>query len=163
MKTQSCPTLRRSLFFFLIASLLTNLPIAQAQVLPYRDRNLSIDQRVADLLARMTLEEKAAQLMSLWMEKPNDNSGVPKAQAPLGGEFSADLAKQRMPYGIGQLARQRENRGARRSAEYANQVQRWLLDNTRLSIPAVFHDEILHGLMGEGATVFPVPLALASS
>ncbi|MEQ1762115.1 MAG: glycoside hydrolase family 3 N-terminal domain-containing protein, partial [Pyrinomonadaceae bacterium] len=148
---------------FTIASLFTNLPITRAQTLPYRDRSLSIDQRVADLLGRMTLEEKAAQLMCLWMEKPNDNSRVPKSQQPLGGEFSADLAKQKMPHGIGQFARQREYRGARRSAEYANQVQRWLLDNTRLGIPVVFHDEILHGLMGEGATVFPVPLALASS
>ncbi|MEO5857924.1 MAG: glycoside hydrolase family 3 N-terminal domain-containing protein [Pyrinomonadaceae bacterium] len=164
MKTQSFGTLHRSIaLIFVISSLFANLPLIRAQTLPYRDRSLSIDQRVADLLARMTLEEKAAQLMSLWMEKPNDNSLVPKAQAPLGGEFSADLAKQRIPYGIGQFARQREYRGARRSAEYANQVQRWLLDNTRLGIPAVFHDEILHGLMGEGATVFPVPLALASS
>lgn len=146
-----------------LVSLLSQVPIAGAQTLPYRNANLSIDERVNDLLGRMTLEEKAAQLMCLWMEKPNDNSRVPKAQAPLGGEFSAELAKQRMPHGIGQFARQREYRNARRSAEYANQVQRWLLDNTRLGIPAVFHDEILHGLMGEGATVFPVPLALAST
>ncbi len=151
-------------FFLLTALLSATLPRVEAQQqLPYKDPKLSIDARVADLLARMTPEEKAAQLMSLWMEKPNDNSRVPKAQAPLGGEFSADLAKQKMPHGIGQLARQREYRGAKRSAEYANQVQRWLLDNTRLGIPAIFHDEILHGLMGEGATVFPVPLSLASS
>lgn len=146
-----------------LVSLLSQVPIAGAQTLPYRNANLSIDERVNDLLGRMTLEEKAAQLMCLWMEKPNDNSRVPKAQAPLGGEFSAELAKQKMPHGIGQFARQREYRNARRSAEYANQVQRWLLNNTRLGIPAVFHDEILHGLMGEGATVFPVPLALAST
>jgi len=144
-------------------TLFSQVPIASGQTLPYRNRNLSIDERVADLLGRMTLEEKAAQLMCLWMEKPNDNTRVPKAQAPLGGEFSAELAKQKMPHGMGQFARQREYRNARRSAEYANQVQRWLLDNTRLGIPTVFHDEILHGLMGEGATVFPVPLALAST
>ena len=147
----------------IIVTLLSQVPVAPGQTLPYRNANLGIDQRVNDLLGRMTLEEKAAQLMCLWMEKPNDNSRVPKAQAPLGGEFSAELAKQRMPHGMGQFARQREYRNARRSAEYANQVQRWLLDNTRLGIPAVFHDEILHGLMGEGATVFPVPLALAAS
>jgi beta-glucosidase len=144
-------------------SLFSQVPMAAGQTLPYRNPNLSIDDRVADLLGRMTLEEKAAQLMCLWMEKPNDNSRVPKAQAPLGGEFSAELAKQKMPNGMGQFARQREYRNARKSAEYANQVQRWLLDNTRLGIPTVFHDEILHGLMGEGATVFPVPLALAST
>jgi len=136
---------------------------AQTQNSPYKNARLSIDERVKDLLARMTIEEKAAQMMCLWMEKPNDNSRVPKEQMPLGGEFSPELAKQKMPFGMGQFARQREYRDAKRSAEYANAVQKWLIENTRLQIPAVFHDEILHGLMGEGATVFPVPLALASS
>lgn len=138
-------------------------PVRAHDVFPYRNPKLSIDERVKDLLSRMTLEEKAAQTMCLWMEKPNDKSRVPKEQLPLGGEFSPDLAKQKMPLGIGQLARQREARDARRAAEYANAVQKWLVENTRLGIPAIFHDEILHGNMGEGATVFPVPLALASS
>lgn len=134
-----------------------------AQQMPYRNADLAIDERVKDLLSRMTLEEKAAQTMSLWMEKPNDNSRIPKGQPPLSGEFSPELAKQRMPHGIGHFARQREGRDAKRAAEYANAVQRWLIQNTRLGIPAIFHDEILHGNMGEGSTVFPVPLALASS
>lgn len=136
---------------------------AQSEKFPYKNPQLSIDERVKDLLARMTLEEKAAQMMCLWMEKPNDNSRVPKEQMPMGGEFSPELAKQKMPNGIGQFARQREYRDARRSAEYANAVQKWLIENTRLQIPAVFHDEILHGNMAQGSTVFPTPLAMASS
>ncbi|HEX8734606.1 MAG TPA: glycoside hydrolase family 3 N-terminal domain-containing protein [Pyrinomonadaceae bacterium] len=140
------------------------MPKSKAQQqMPYKNANLPIDERVKDLLARMTLEEKTAQMMCLWMEKPNDNSRVPKEKQPGGGEFSPALAKEKMPHGIGQFARQREYRNARRSAEYANAAQKWLLENTRLGIPAVFHDEILHGTMGEGATVFPVPLSLASS
>jgi beta-glucosidase len=111
----------------------------------------------------MTLEEKVAQMTCLWMAKPNDNSKVAKADLPFGGEFSSELAKQRMPNGIGQFARQREMRDAKRSAEYANAVQQWLIENTRLGIPAVFHDEILHGNMAEGSTVFPTPLSLSSS
>ena len=129
----------------------------------YKNPRASIDDRVNDLLSRMSLEEKAAQTMCLWMEKPNDNSRVPKEQTPLGGEFSPETAKQKMPHGIGQFARQREARDPKRAAEYANAVQKWLIENTRLGIPAIFHDEILHGNMGEGSTVFPVPLALASS
>ena len=136
---------------------------AQVERIPYKNPQLSIDERVKDLLARMTLEEKVAQMTCLWMEKPNDNSRVAKADLPLGGEFSPELAKVKMPHGIGQFARQREGRDARGSAEYANHVQRWLTNNTRLRIPAVFHDEILHGNMASGSTVFPVPLALASS
>lgn len=169
MKINRNNLLRISLSFTLAALLiLSALPInikiqAQTERLPYKNPQLSIDERVKDLLARMTLEEKTAQMMCLWMEKPNDNSRVPKEQLPMGGEFSAELAKRKMQYGIGQFARQREYRNAQRSAEYANAVQKWLIENTRLGIPAVFHDEILHGTMGEGATVFPVPLALASS
>lgn len=136
---------------------------AQNEKMSYKNPNLSIDERVKDLLGRMTLEEKVAQMMSVWMEKPNDNSKVPKAQLPLGGEFSPEAARQKIPHGIGHFARQREYRDAKRSAEYANAVQKWLLENTRLGIPAIFHDEILHGNMGEGSTVFPVPLALAST
>jgi beta-glucosidase len=141
----------------ILSSVPMNIEVqAQNEKFPYKNPRLSIDERVKDLLARMTIEEKAAQMMCLWMEKPNDNSRVPKAQMPLGGEFSPDIAKQKMPNGIGQFARQREYRDAKRSAEYANAVQKWLIENTRLQIPAVFHDEILHGVMGEGGTVFPV-------
>lgn len=129
----------------------------------YKDPSRSIHDRVKDLLNRMTLEEKVAQMTSVWMQKPNDNSAVPKDQLPFGGEFSAEIAKKGIPHGIGHFARQREMRNARRSAEYANAAQKWLKENTRLGIPAIFHDEILHGNMGAGSTVFPVPIAMAST
>ena len=82
---------------------------------------------------------------------------------PLGGDFSPALAKEKMPLGIGQFARQREGKDAKGSAEYANAVQKWVIENTRLGIPVVFHDEILHGNMASGSTVFPTPLAMAAS
>jgi beta-glucosidase len=148
----------------LINASMSNRNEANAQTdFPYKNTKLSIDERVKDLLARMTLDEKAAQMMCLWMEKPNDNSRVKKEDMPFGGTFSPELAKQRMPNGIGQFARQREFFDPKGSAEYANAVQKWLKDNTRLGIPAVFHDEILHGNMSGGSTVFPVPLSMASS
>ena len=130
---------------------------------PYKNPQLSIDERVKDLLGRMNLEEKSAQMMCVWMGKPNDNSRVPKEQMPFGGKFSPEAAKQVMPHGIGQFARQRELLSPKESAEYANAAQKWLKENTRLGIPAVFHDEILHGNMSSGSTVFPVPVSLASS
>lgn len=133
------------------------------QNIPYKNRNLPIDERVKDLLARMTLEEKVVQMRCLWMKKPNDNTDVPKEQLPFGGKFSPEMAKQKMPYGMGQFARQRELLSPKESAEYANAVQKWLLENTRLGIPVMFHDEILHGNMSSGSTVFPTPLALSSS
>jgi beta-glucosidase len=137
--------------------------ISANSILPYQNASLSIDDRVKDLLERMTLEEKVAQMECLWFEKPNDNSKVPKSQAPFGGTFSPELAKQKMPNGMGQFARQREWFDAKGSAEYANAVQKWLKENTRLGIPTVFHDEILHGAMSGGSTVFPTPLSMSSS
>lgn len=134
-----------------------------AQEMAYKNPKLSINERVEDLLGRMTLEEKVAQMMSLWMKKPNDNTNAQPKDLPFGGEFSAETAKKIMPNGMGHFARQREYRDAKRSAEYANATQKWLIENTRLGIPAIFHDEILHGNMGQGSTVFPVPVSLASS
>ena len=161
---------RQKLYSLFLASLLilSFIPInirvqAQTEKLPYKNPQLPINERVKDLLSRMTLEEKTAQMMCLWMEKPNDNSKVAKADLPLGGDFSPALAKEKMPLGIGQFARQREGKDAKGSAEYANAVQKWVIENTRLGIPVVFHDEILHGNMASGSTVFPTPLAMAAS
>jgi beta-glucosidase len=68
-----------------------------------------------------------------------------------------------MKYGIGQIARQREQKGPREGAMFANAMQKWLIENTRLGIPAILHDEILHGHMAKGSTSFPQPIALATT
>ena len=127
----------------------------------YRNPSLPIDRRVADLLSRMTLEEKVAQLTALWIQKPQvgpqgDFSGDR-------GDFSPDKAKEVMKHGIGQLSRQRERKDPRESALFANSVQKFLVENTRLGIPAILHDEVLHGHMAQKGTHFPQPIALASS
>jgi len=110
----------------------------------YKNPNLRVDERVADLLKRMTLEEKVAQLVCIWPRPP---------------EIKPEVLK----HGIGQIARQREGKSPREGAAFANSVQKWLIENTRLGIPAIFHDEILHGHMAQGSTSFPQPIALASS
>lgn len=132
-------------------------------VLPYKNPQLSIDERVKDLLGRMTLEEKAAQLICVWNTKPqkiDTKDGAPRTDR---GDFSTEKAKVSIPHGIGQIARQGEDKTPRGSAEFANTFQKWLVENTRLGIPAIFHDEILHGNMARGSTVFPTPISLASS
>jgi beta-glucosidase len=116
---------------------------------------------VADLLGRMTLEEKVAQLTCLWTTRPQ--MGPQTDFSTDRGDFSPDKARLVMKYGIGQVARQRERKGPREGAVFANAVQKWLIENTRLGIPAIFHDEILHGHMAQGSTSFPQPIALASS
>lgn len=127
----------------------------------YKNPKLSVDARVADLLKRMTVEEKVAQLTCLWGQRPQVN-----AQSDFSthrGDLSPEKAREVMKYGIGQIARQRERKGPREGAAFANSVQKWLIENTRLGIPAIFHDEILHGHMAQGSTSFPQPISLASS
>jgi beta-glucosidase len=141
----------------------------------YRDPKAAIDHRVEDLLARMTLEEKTAQLVSIWQSKNlmQDDQG----------QFSSARAKTNFPHGIGQIARPSDrvgstvnaqpiaagasagvrNREALEAAAYANAAQRWALEETRLGIPLLMHEEALHGFVARGATSFPQAIALASS
>jgi beta-glucosidase len=133
----------------------------QEKVPDYKNPRLPVERRVADLLSRMTLEEKVAQLVCLWSERPQA-----KPQTDFStdlGDFSPEKARVVMKDGIGQIARQRERKDPREAARFANALQKWLVENTRLGIPAIFHDEILHGLMAPKATSFPTPIALASS
>lgn len=125
----------------------------------YRDPNVSIDDRVADLLSRMTVEEKAAQLDMLagsWGD----------ARAMLtNGEFDPE----KFGNSVGEYApgsiHQREDRAAS-PGDYAasvNAAQRYLVAKTRLGIPALVISETLHGHVGPSNTVFPQAICLASS
>src|ERR1043165_10060960 len=127
----------------------------------YKNPRLPVERRVADLLSRMTLEEKVAQLTCLWANRPQVNPQTDFSTDR--GDFSPEKAAVVMKYGIGQIARQRERKDPRAGAKFANDVQKWLLENTRLGIPAILHDEILHGNMAKGSTSFPQPIALATT
>jgi len=126
----------------------------------YRQRDASVDARVADLLQRMTLEEKVMQLQGVWNRKRE----IQDAQ----GRFDPSKAQALLGRGIGEVARPSEIAGggvraARDHAIFVNAVQKWLVENTRLGIPAMFHEEALHGLTAPGGTHFPVPIGLAST
>jgi beta-glucosidase len=127
----------------------------------YKNPRLPVERRVADLVSRMTLEEKVAQLTCLWANRPQVNPQTDFSTDR--GDFSPEKAAVVMKYGIGQIARQRERKDPRAGAKFANDVQKWLLENTRLGIPAILHDEILHGNMAKGSTSFPQPIALATT
>lgn len=134
---------------------------SQSSVPDYKNAQLPVDRRVNDLLSRMTLEEKVAQLVCLWQGRPQLKPQTDFSTSR--GEFSPEKAREVLKNGIGQIARQRERMGPREGAIFANAVQKWLVENTRLGVPAILHDEILHGHMAQGSTSFPQPLALASS
>lgn len=159
-----------NLLIVLLAALLLPWPAAAedgGEEMPlYQDASQPVDARVADLMSRMTLEEKVAQLQSLWRDKNQllDDDGV----------FVADQAAEAIPHGIGHIARPSDNwqrgeagvdpnRTARETVELVNAIQRWHVENTRLGIPVMFHEEGLHGFQARGATVFPQAIALAST
>ncbi len=139
------------LFCLLVAS---NL-FAQETLPAYRNPKLSVEQRVADLLARMTLEEKVAQTHALWMQK----SRIMDEQ----GNFSPEKAKSVLQHGLGQVTRPSEKKGPREMAVFTNAIQKYVLENTRLGIPVMFHEECLHGHAAPKGTSYPQPIALAST
>jgi beta-glucosidase-like glycosyl hydrolase len=130
----------------------------------YRDAQLPVDERVADLMSHMSLDEKIAQLQGIWVRKTmiQDESG----------RFNPANATAVLGNGLGEISRPSEiggtpggprGRSPRDHANFVNAVQKWVLANTRLGIPVMFHEEALHGLAAPRGTHFPVPIALASS
>ncbi len=147
------------------AALLGTIAVLHGQDRPsYKDRAQPVDARVADLLARMTLDEKVAQLQAIW----NGKGRIQNAD----GTFNPANAPALLGNGIGQESRPSEIattptgprlRTPRQHAEFTNAVQRWVIENTRLGIPVMFHEEALHGLAALHGTHFPIPIGLASS
>ncbi len=121
---------------------------------PYRDRSLPIESRVEDLLARMTLAEKLAQMGSFWAFETLTDGALDPAKAD-----------RLMEHGIGQVTRVvgSTNLGPRDGAQTANAIQRHLVARTRLGIPAIVHEESLHGVMGRDRVCYPQSIGLAAT
>ncbi len=133
---------------------------------PYRNASLPTAVRVADLLSRMTLEEKVAQIITVW----DDKDAIQAAD----NTFDPARASARYPGGIGQIARPSDidgpssprvvrRRTIETSVQYVIDAQHWAIEGTRLGIPILFHEESLHGLAARDATAFPQAIGLASS
>jgi beta-glucosidase len=165
------PVLPRFLALAVGALLLPLMSVAATAADPphplYRDPSAPLEKRVEDLLARMTLAEKIVQITCIWDRK----------KQVLDPQGNFDLAKARTSFadGIGQVARpsdlngsggdplQTPFRDARQTVALVNAIQHFAVENTRLGIPALFHEEGLHGYAARDATSFPQAIALASS
>lgn len=124
---------------------------AAADVPPYKNPNLPIADRVADLLGRMSLEEKVDQLSWGWQDKidvvdPTGTYTTETARKTILAEWGEELKFT-----------------PRDAAILRNAVQRYQLEKTRLGIPVIFPGEALHGYMEYGSTSFPNTLGLAST
>ena len=127
----------------------------------YWNPKLSAKRRTKDLLSRMTLEEKAAQMLCIWEHKSRSlvdkqgNFDVKKA-----GAFFKKRA------GLGQVGRPSDAGGGKSAREMAvltNAIQKFFISNSRHGIPVVFHEECLHGHAAIDATSFPQPIGLAAT
>lgn len=112
--------------------------------------------RVVDLLGRMTLDEKLAQLVGFWIDQ-GDEVVAPMAGEMAGSTRYADASV----HGIGHLTRVYGTRPVDpvERAEWLWSEQRRLREQTRLGIPAIVHEECLTGLAAWKAATFPTPLA----
>ena len=139
----------------------------QRDVPLYKNRDAPLEQRVEDLLARMTLDEKIAQITCIW-----DRKREVMTEAL---DFDPDKARRVFPAGIGQVARPSDLHGSggdplthpfrnvAQTIALVNAIQHYALKDTRLGIPVLFHEEGLHGYVARDATSFPQAIALASS
>jgi len=124
----------------------------------WRDPRLPAAERAAALLAVLTLEEKTAQLVGIWVGA--DASG--EAVAPHQGDMTSDTPpwSSAIRHGLGQLTRPfgtapvRPDLGARSLAA----AQRQIVAASRFGIPAQVHEECLTGFAAWRATVYPAPL-----
>ena len=121
---------------------------------PYRDPTLPLEERVEDLLSRMTWDEKASQLGSVWVFQLLESDA-----------FAPGKAAEHLRSGIGHITRVSgaSNLDSIEAAEVANSIQAFLANETRLGIPAIVHEEICSGLMARESTVFPQAIGVASS
>jgi len=132
--------------------------------LPYQEPGRSVEDRASDLLARMTLEEKAAQMHALWLILSEDGEHRPREDDFTGGTDPAAVRKA-LGHGLGQISRALGSHGVepRTGVRALNRLQKFLREETRLGIPALSHEECLVGLMARGATMFPSALAYGAT
>lgn len=159
LKNLSFPHLR-PIARFLFTGILTvyALSVAGQKGFPYKDPALPVEERVEDLLGRMTPEEKFWQLFMI----PGDLSDGKERYK--NGIFGFQVAaKGKQAEAAGQLLEYGPSGSAREAADLINEIQRYFVEETRLGIPIIPFDEALHGLVRDGATAFPQAIALAAT
>lgn len=134
---------------------------------PYRDANLPIDQRVEDLLSRMTIEEKAGQLVCLmgWDSYQINGKKVTTSEKFRHEVDSLHVGMYWAVFRADPWTRKTIDNGLNPTlaAEAANAMQRYAIEHTRLGIPIFLAEEAPHGHMAIGSTVFPTGLGMAAT
>lgn len=139
----------------IISSVLLSISFQNAFSAQPISKKQTTEQRVAILLSKMTLEEKIAQVCAV---------SVRHASAIEEGFVNSEMQLfARIKNGIGSLENPFDPRTSGQSAKQINLMQKFLVDSTRLRIPAIVGSECLHGHAGAGSTIFPQAIAMACS
>lgn len=128
------------------------------EVLPYKNPNLPVEERVEDLLKRMTVEEKFWQIYMM----PGDlDAGKERFKDGIFG-FQVSTVGSSDPQ-MRQMLQYNPKLTVAETVKKINRIQRYFVEETRLGIPVIIFDEALHGLVRGGATAFPQSIALAAT
>lgn len=146
--------IRKTIAFFVLSLMVSNGIAFSTEV--YKQQDAAINDRVEDLLGRMTLEEKVAQMRMFHAMLGVDLND--KDQLELSEKVSEKLKK-----GIGGIKNPGEHYTPVRSAELNNQLQKHIIENSRLGIPAFFVTESYNGVDAEGCTSFGRPINMAAT
>ena len=125
----------------------------------YKNPSLSIAERVDDLLSHMTVEEKLAQMGAQWLLLDPEGEHQERELEMTSGGVERTV-KEKLKYGLGQISRPLGTHtvDAVNGVKALNQLQKFLVEETRLGIPAMPHEECLVGLMAKGGTLYPSSL-----
>ncbi len=148
---------------FFIIFFVCNLSFSQARKIvtqkapepAYKNASLPTEERVKDLLERMTVEEKVYQLCAA-------RFGEGDEVFITSGKYSKEfIRKQMSQHGIGHISMPTTDMFAEDAAKTTNEIQQIAIKETRLGIPTIINDEALHGCKGKGSTSFPQSIALS--
>jgi len=135
---------------FVTLNIYVNKSFSQA----YKNSSLPVEERVQDLLSRLTTEEKIKQLDMYrgWDISPMGQSHEATVYD------TAMISKTLGNYSIGSI-----HDFYPAYPSLSNKVQQYVITHSRLGIPVMFIEEGLHGYLGKGSTSFPIPLALSAT
>ncbi|HUE21746.1 MAG TPA: glycoside hydrolase family 3 C-terminal domain-containing protein [Bryobacteraceae bacterium] len=137
---------------------------AAADLPAYLDQTRPVEERIDDLMSRMTLKEKVGQLNLPCVYVNQLGKDIPSKMEAC-RRFAAGTYTQEIGPGCGffTLANEILHDGARQQAAYFNELQKIALTGTRLKIPLLEDEEGTHGAMFPGGTIFPEGLAIGST
>ena len=117
--------------------------------------NVDLEQQVDELYAKMSQEERIAQLRSMYMDELFDEQG----------KLDTAKCRQLIPYGIGHFSQfcMQQPREPQVLRDRAIAIQDWLMNNTPNGIPALLHEEVLSGVNTLGSTIYPQQIGQAGS